>query len=97
MENCDFSLSQTMVCICEDLDIKPRLTRLGSTSNEQQRFTLVGAISSVPISNTYDPTHSPFSATPSCPMSSLKMISPRFAKLSIANDNLEDSPNKPMV
>jgi hypothetical protein len=97
MENCDFSLSQTMVSIGEELDIEPRLTELGSTSNEEQRFTLVGAISSVLINSTYNPTHSPCSATPSCPMLSLKMVSLRSTKLSIANDNLEDSLNKPMV
>jgi hypothetical protein len=97
MENYDFSLSQTMVYTCEDLDIEPKLIKLGSTPNEQQRFTLVGAISSVPISNTYNPTHSPCNAIPSCPMSSLKMVSPRSAKLSIANDNLEGSSNKLMV
>jgi len=34
MANCEFSLSQTMVCINEDLDIEPKLTKLGSTSNE---------------------------------------------------------------
>jgi hypothetical protein len=86
-----------MVCTTKDLDIEPKLTRLGSTSNENQKCTLVGIISSVPISSTYNPTHSPYNATPSCPMSSFKMVSPRFAKLSIANDNLEGSPNKPMV
>jgi hypothetical protein len=73
------------------------LIGLRSTSNEIQKFTLVGTISSMPISNTYDPTHSPCSVAPSCPMSSFKMVSPRFARLSIANDNLEGSPNKPMV
>jgi hypothetical protein len=97
MANYDFSLSQIVVCIGEDLDIETRLTRFGSTSNEKQRFTLVGAISSVPISNTYNPTHSPCSVAPSCPMSSFKMIFPRFARLSIANGNLEGSLNKPMV
>jgi hypothetical protein len=97
MENYDFSLSQTLVYTCEDLDIKPKLTGLGSISNEERRFTLVGAISSVPISNTYSPTHSPCNVAPSCPMSSLKMVFPRSTKLSIVNDNLEGSPNKPMV
>jgi hypothetical protein len=97
MANCDFSLSQIVVCTSEDLDIKPMPTGLGSNSNEKQKFTLVGAISSIPINNTYNPTHSPCSATPSCPMLSLKMVSPRFARLSITNDNLEGSPNKPMV
>jgi hypothetical protein len=86
-----------MVSIGEELDIEPRLTELGSTSNEKQRFTLVGAISSVLINSTYNPTHSPYSATPSCPMLSLKMVSLRSTKLSIANDNLEGSLNKPMV
>jgi hypothetical protein len=86
-----------VVCTCEDLDIEPRLTRLGSTLNEKQRFTLVGAISSMPISSTYNPTHSPCNGAPSCLMPSFKMVSPRSTKLSIANDNLKGSPNKPMV
>jgi hypothetical protein len=79
------------------LDIELRFIRLGSISNEKQIFTLVGAISSVPINSTYDPTHNPCSVAPSCPMSSVKMIYPRFARLSIINDNFEGSPNKPMV
>jgi len=97
MVNYDFSSSQIVVCIGEDLDIKPRLTRLGLTSNEKQIFTLVGAMSSMPISSTYNPTLSPCSAKPSCPMPSLNMVSPRSARLSITNDNLEGSLNKPMV
>jgi hypothetical protein len=97
MENYDFSLSQTVVYTCEDLDTEPKLTRLGSISNEEWRFTLVGAISSMPISDTYNPTHSRCNVAPSCPMSSLKMVFPRSAKLSIVNDNLEGSPNKLMV
>ncbi len=51
----------------------------------------------MPINNTYNPMHSSYSATPSCPMSSFKRVFPRFARLSIANDNLKGSPNKPMV
>ncbi len=86
-----------MVCTSEDLDIKPRLTGLGSISNEKQIFTLIGTISSMQISNTYNQTHNPCSATPSCPMASLKMVSPRSTRLSITNDNLEGFINKPMV
>jgi hypothetical protein len=65
-----------MVYIGEELDIKSRLIGLGLSSSEKQIFTLVGIISNMPISNTYDPTHNPCNATPSCPMSSLKMVSP---------------------
>ncbi len=86
-----------MVCTGEDLDIKPRLTGLGTISNEKQIFTLVGTISSMQINNTYDRTHNPCSATPSCPMPSLKMVSLRSTRLSIANDNIEGFINKPMV
>jgi len=89
--NCDFSLSQTMICIGEDLDIEPKLTEHGSTSNDKRRFILIGAISSMLISGTYNPTHSPYSVTPSCPMSALKKVFPRFVQLSIVNDNLEGS------
>jgi hypothetical protein len=39
MANFDFSLSQTMFSIGEELDIEPKPTELGSTSNEEQRFT----------------------------------------------------------
>jgi hypothetical protein len=70
---------------------------LGSISNEKRKFTLIGVISSVPINSTYDPMHNPCNATPSCLMSSLNMVSPRSTGLSIANDNLEGSLNKPMV
>ncbi len=97
MANCDFLLSQIVVYTSEDLDIEPKLTGLRSTSNEKRRFTLVGIISCMPISSTYDPTHSPCSVAPSCPMSSLKMVFPRSARLSISNENLEGSPNKLMV
>jgi hypothetical protein len=86
-----------VVCTSEDLDIEPRLTELASTLNEESRFILIGAISSVPINSTYDPMQNPCSVAPSCPMLSLKMVSPRSTRLSIVNDNLEGSPNMPMV
>jgi hypothetical protein len=97
MANCDFSLSQIMVYTGEDLDIELKLAKLGSTSNEEQKFTLVGAISSLPFSSTYNRKHSPCNATPSCPMPSLMMVFPRSTRLSIANGKLEGFHKKPMI
>jgi hypothetical protein len=97
MENCDFSLPQIVVCTCEELETEPKLIILRSTSNEEKKFTIVGTMSNIPISSTYDPTHYPCNIAPSCPMLSFKKVSPRFAKLSMTNDNIEASPNKPMV
>jgi hypothetical protein len=79
------------------LETKPKLTGLKSTSNEKRRFTTVGTMSSMPISSTYDLVHSPCSITTSCPMSSLKKVFPRSTRLSMTNDNIKVSPNKPMV
>jgi len=56
----------------EEIKIEHRLTGLGSTSNEERRFTIVGTISSKLIGNTYDKEHSPCSITLSCPMPHLQ-------------------------
>jgi hypothetical protein len=97
MEDCHFTLPQIVVYIGEELEIEPKMIGLGSTSNEERRFTIVGTMSSIPISSTYDPTHSPCNITPSCLMSSLKRVSRRSVKLSMTNNNIKASPNKPMV
>ncbi len=56
----------------EELEIEHKSIGLGSTSNEERKFTIVDTISSKLISNTYDKEHSPWSITPTCPMPHLQ-------------------------
>lgn len=86
-----------MVCIGEELETKPKLIGLGSTLNEKRKFIIVGTMSHILISSTYDPTHNPCSITPSCQMSSLKRVYPRSSRLFMTNDNIKVFPNKPTI
>jgi hypothetical protein len=73
----------------EELETKHRLIGLGSISNEERRFTIVGTISSRPINNIYDKEHSPCNTTLSCPMPHLQQLSTTSTKHHTPNDTMD--------